>query len=100
MINKGDILIKNLNSKNIEQELKTKNDKKLKEACRDFEAYFLDMVLEELRKASLGNSLFPESNAKKIYEYMYYNALTNEAVKGQSLGISDLLYNYLKQFEK
>ena len=100
MINKGDILIKNSNSKNIEQELKTKNDKKLKEACRDFEAYFLDMVLEELRKASPGNSLFPESNAKKIYEYMYYNALTKEAVKEQSLGISDLLYNYLKQFEK
>ncbi len=100
MLDKGNILIKNISSKNIEQEIKTKNDKKLKDACRDFEAYFLDMVLEELRKGSPGNALFPESNAKKIYEYMYYNALTKEAVKGQSLGISDLLYNYLKQFEK
>ncbi len=97
MINKTDILLNNLNKNRIEEELKkTKNDKKLKEACKDFEAFFLNMVIEEMRKGLPKNTLIPETNAMKIYEYMYYSTLTKEAVKGQSLGIADMLYNFLK----
>jgi flagellar protein FlgJ len=91
--------LSNVNSEKIKEELKNKNDKKLKDACKDFEAFFLSMVFNEMRKGLPGNALFPDSNAKKIYDYMYYDALTREAVKGQSLGLGDMLYNYLKQFE-
>ena len=100
MINRADILVKNLNGNKLENELKSKNDKKLKDACRDFEAFFLNMVFGEMRKGLPKNALFPDSNAKKIYDYMYFDALTREAVKGKSIGISDMLYNYLKQYEK
>ncbi len=100
MLNKANFLIKNLDGNKLENELKVKNDKKLKDACKDFEAFFLNMVFNEMRKGLPGNSLFPESNAKKIYEYMYFDALTREAVKEESLGISNMLYNYLKQYQK
>ena len=100
MLNKANFLIKNLDGNKLEDELKSKNDKKLKDACKDFEAFFLNMVFNEMRKGLPGNALFPKSNAKKIYEYMYFDALTREAVKKESLGISKMLYNYLKQYEK
>ena len=100
MIHRADFLIKNLNSNKVENEIKSKNDKKLKEACKDFEAFFLNMVFGEMRKSLPGNGLFQDSNAKKIYDYMYFDALTREAVKGKSIGISEMLYNYLKQYEK
>ena len=98
MINKGDLLIKNLIGNKIEQEIKSGNLKKLKKACNDFEAFFLNMVFSEMRKGLPGNALFPESNAKKIYEYMYYDALTRQAVKERSLGIATMLFEHLKQF--
>lgn len=98
VFDKGDILIKNLNSDNLKEELKTKDRKKLKDACKEFEAYFLNLILEEMRKSLPKDSLFPETNEKKIFDYMYYSALTREAVKNQSIGIADMLYNYLKKF--
>lgn len=97
MINKTDVILNSLNKSKIENELKkTKDDKKLKEVCKDFEAFFLNMVFNEMRKSLPKDTLFPKTNAMKIYEYMYYSTLTKEAVKGQSLGIADMLYNFLK----
>ena len=100
IMNKSNFLIKNIEPDRIKRELSSKNDKKLKDACKDFEAFFLNMVLGEMRKSLPGNALFPNSNAKKIYEYMYYDALSKEAVKERSLGIADMLYNFLKNYEK
>ncbi len=95
----NNILYKNLTADKIKNELKNDNDKKLKQACKDFEAYFLNIIFSEMRKSLPGNALFPDSNAKKIYDYMYFDALTRESVKEKSLGLGDMLYNYLKQFE-
>ena len=98
ILGKPDLLLKSIDKQKLENELKNNNDKKLKEACRDFEAFFLNMIFGELRKGLPGNALFPETNAKKIYDYMYFDALTREAVKGQSLGLGDMLYEYLKKY--
>ncbi len=92
-------LLNGVDEDKLKTELKTKNDKKLKKACLDFEAFFLDMVFTEMKKTLPGNALFPDTNAKKIFDYMYMDALTKNAVKNQSIGIGDMLYNFLKKFD-
>ena len=43
-------------------------DKKLKEACKGFEAMFMNMMYKEMRKSVPKNELFGNSNADEIMQ--------------------------------
>jgi len=76
------------------QHLKKYNDKKLKEACNDFEAFFMQQFLE----ISLKNSkIAGEDTGSEIIKGMYAEALSKAG--GGSVGISDILYKYLSRTE-
>jgi len=77
-------------SKIFQQKLNTQEDKKLKQACDDFEAFFMQQFLD----ISLKNSkLAGESAGSDIIKGLYTEALSKASAG--SVGISDMLYQFL-----
>lgn len=72
-----------------------KDDEALKKACKDFEAYFMTMMLKEMRKSIPDGGLMPKSQATQIYEDMLYEEYSNEASTGDGIGLAKALYEQL-----
>ena len=70
----------------------TKNLKKLKQVCDDFESELLNFYLKEALNSK--NEFFPKSPGEKIYKSMYQEELS-KTLSG-NFGYSKLLFNYLK----
>jgi len=80
----------------LEAEAHRKPQKALKEACREFEALFLEQILKGLDRTIMRSGLFPEGLEIKIYRDLFYQELSKE-ISGHGLGISDLLYRELSR---
>jgi peptidoglycan hydrolase FlgJ len=73
------------------------SDALLKEQTDKFEAFFLKQILDIALNSEEGDekSLFPKDAGDKIYKSMYNDTMSN-ALSG-NLGLSEMLYNYLKE---
>jgi flagellar protein FlgJ len=76
---------------------KDQQDKELKEACKGFEAMFLNMMYKQMRATVPTDTLFGESNAKKIYQEMHDEKLMDSIADGGGVGLADMLYKQLSR---
>lgn len=86
----------------LENATKSGEDKKLRQACNDFESYFIKMMFNSMRKTTFAseNSFFSKSNAQNIFEDMLYEEYGNIIANGNNgLGLSDMLYKQLSSKE-
>lgn len=74
---------------------KSKADKELKEACRGFEAMFLDIMYRQMRKTVPENTLFGKSHAQEIWEDMRDSEMMKNIAESGGLGLGDMLYRQL-----
>lgn len=72
-----------------------KNDAKLKEACEQFEALFLDLMYKEMRKTVPKDSLFGDSNADNILRSMQETEMTKNLAHAGGVGLADMLYRQI-----
>lgn len=73
------------------------SDAQLKEACAEFESYYINKVFSEMRKSIPETQLFEKAQGHDIYEDMLYEEYAKEIAAGQGSGIKDMLYNQLKK---
>jgi len=73
----------------------SKSDALLKEQTDKFEAFFLKQILDIALNSDEQNSLYPKDAGDKIYKSMYNDTMSN-ALSGH-LGLSEMLFNYLKE---
>ena len=71
-------------------------DKKLREACQDFEAMFMSIMYKQMRNTVPENDLFGKSNGQKIFESMLDDEVMKNASKAGGMGLGDMLYRQLK----
>lgn len=85
--------VKTLNQKTFDSSVENiKNDDRLKEVCDDFEAYFIQQMMD----VSLKNStLAGEEAGSDIIKGMYTETMSREVAGG--MGISNILYEYLSK---
>ncbi|MBU0995487.1 MAG: rod-binding protein [Proteobacteria bacterium] len=77
------------------------DDKKLKEACRDFEGILINMMLKSMRKTLTGDDIFGNSMGKDIYKSMYDQEIAEKIARGENnLGVGDALYRQLTKYQK
>ncbi|PKM58235.1 MAG: hypothetical protein CVU98_02100 [Firmicutes bacterium HGW-Firmicutes-3] len=81
----------------IKRAMENKDDEALKDACAEFESYYLNKVFTEMRKSIPKSGLYEETQGRKIYEDMLYEAYSKEISKGQGAGIKDMLFQQLKK---
>ena len=78
--------LENITNKN------TKTDKSLRDVCNNFEAFFMNQILETSLKSS---KMAGEGTGADIIKGMYTDALSQNSAG--SLGISDMLYKFLSE---
>ena len=76
--------------------LNEREDRKLKEACQDFEALFLSSLLKAMRKTVQKTNLFGSDSAEQTFQEMMDTEISKSAAKTSSMGIADALYTQLK----
>ena len=85
------------NYRQYEEPVKHDNTLKLKEACADFEAIFLNYMFTSMQDTLTGDALFGKSLGKDIYESMYIQQISTDIARGgRGYGIGDALYREMK----
>ncbi len=67
----------------------------LREVAGQFEALFLQSMLESMREASLGDPLFGESDQHEMYRGMLDQQLAAELATGKGIGLADMIVRQL-----
>lgn len=93
-------LTKNQDTKDFNQELEkalqAKDDKKLYDACVELESVFINKVFDAMRSSISRSDLVPRGFATEAFESMLYDEYAKEISKSKTMGISEILYNQLK----
>ena len=75
-----------------------KDDEKLKEACREMEAYFIQELYKVMRKSTqLGEGIISKGQHEEIFEDMLIEEQSKEATKAGGIGLADMLYKQLSK---
>ncbi|HOJ49410.1 MAG TPA: rod-binding protein [Spirochaetota bacterium] len=85
--------IKNFSDKKINE------DYKLKEVCSEFESIFVNQIFKQMRtslKSINPKPLMDGGFAEDVFKDMLYEEYSKLASKYNSIGIADIVYNYLK----
>ena len=70
----------------------------LMEACKEFEAYFLEQMFKEMQK-TIPNNDNEDATTQRLVDYFKDNALQQiaaESTENNSLGLAQMLYEQMK----
>lgn len=76
---------------------KGSDEKALKKTCRDFEGILVSMMFKEMRATVPKSSLLPDDQGEKMFQSMLDDKLSEEATKGNGVGLADMLYKQLSK---
>lgn len=86
------------NARMIENNLKAKDreEKRLKQSCKDFEAIYIGLMLKSMRSTVPEDSLFGTSNQKEIFQSMFDQEIAkNIANSDKPFGLGEMMYRKL-----
>ncbi|MCT4663439.1 MAG: rod-binding protein [Tissierellales bacterium] len=73
------------------------DDESLMQACKDFEAIFMDIVYKEMQSTITDGGLTDKSYARGVYEDMLSEELSKETTKDESgIGLAKMIYDSMK----
>ena len=73
-------------------------EQELKEACVEFESYFLNMMFKSMRKTVVsGGGLFEKSNAEKMFQEILDEEVTKKMANEGGIGLADMMYKQLSR---
>jgi flagellar protein FlgJ len=72
-----------------------KEDAKLKSACTEMEAVFLNILWQQMRRSVPKNTLFGQSNQEEIMRSMLDSEMAKNMAKAGGVGLADTLYRQL-----
>lgn len=102
----GQDMVKMHQDQNVEQSFEQllekaqldKDDDKLKEACREMEAYFIQYLYKTMKASTqLGDGIVPKGQHEEIFEDMLIEEQSKEATKAGGIGLADMLYKQLSR---
>ncbi len=70
-------------------------NKKMEDACKDFEAILLNQLLSAMRESIPEGGLFEKSHGEKIYQSMLDEEMTRQMAHGKGMGFARMLYQQL-----
>lgn len=79
-----------------ESALASEDTSEVKEACVEFETYFLQLMMKEMRKTiNTDDSYLQSSNAQQIYQESLDNELMEQVSQGGGVGLAESMYESL-----
>ena len=86
--------------KALENAIAEKDEKKLKKACSDLEAVFVNMMFKQMRNTVQKSGLLDGGSAEEMYEDLLFDKYAEEVSKGEGTGLGDILYQQLAKSMK
>ncbi|WP_129599747.1 rod-binding protein [Anaerophilus nitritogenes] len=77
-----------------------KDEEKLMDVCRQFEAVFVNMLLKNMRNTIQTDSFIQKSHGREIFEGMLDEQLSEEVAKGEGMGLAKQMYAQLSKYSK
>jgi flagellar protein FlgJ len=71
------------------------NDRQAKEACAEFEALFINMMLKELRATVNKSGLMDGGKAEELYTSLMDTQMSREMAAQGGIGLADMLYRQM-----
>ncbi len=86
-------------SNKLDEAMETQDEEELKEACVQYETYFLQQMMKSMRKTinKDENSFIKQSNAEKLYVETLDNYIMSEYSKSGGLGLADKMYESMQR---
>ena len=73
-----------------------KENPALKQVAKDFEAVFINQLIESMRKTEgRENSFIPESGAERTYRAMLDSQYAQQMAESEQIGLSKMIYDHL-----
>lgn len=83
--------------KAIEEASQKEDDAQLMKAAKDFESYFLQTLMKEMRNTLSKDTLIPKNNAEMTFQSMLDEENAKNSVKGEGMGLARMIYNQMKK---
>ncbi len=84
----------------LDKAIADKDDEKLMESCREFEAYFVQTMYKEMLKTvDDSNSLFQKSQATEIFNDFLVEEYAKNISSGKGIGLTSMMYEAIKKQE-
>ena len=80
--------------------MENQDEEKLKKACEDFEAIFVNMLLKSMKNTVDEGGLTKKSHAREMFESMLDEEMATSIAKGKGIGIAEILYDSLNSDNK
>ncbi|MEW9123135.1 MAG: rod-binding protein [Thermotaleaceae bacterium] len=88
--------VKTQDFENLLQQAKENNDeKKLMDACKQFEAVFVNMLLKNMRNTIPDGGFIEKSYQREVFEGMLDEKLAEQIAGGQGIGLARQMYNQM-----
>jgi len=81
----------------LEQAQEKKDTEGLKTACKQFETFFANMLMKNMRSTIIESGLTEKRQARGMFEGMLDEKIAEEASKGEGIGIAQMMYNQLSK---
>lgn len=82
-----------LNERPVSEEEKTG----MKRVSKQFEAMFVNQMVNEMRKSVAKGGLVPESHAERVYQSMLDYEYSQKISDSEQIGLSKVIYDHLLQ---
>lgn len=79
----------------LDNAIKSRDNEKLKQLCKDFEAIMVSMVIKSMREAIPKDGIIPDSLGQEVFQSMLDDEYAELMVQNQDFGIAQQLYNQL-----
>ncbi len=72
-------------------------DDRLKQACSDFEAIFLNLMVQTMKKTIPEGGVLGKSHQSEVYDAMFFQEISTQLARERGLGIGDAMYRQVRR---
>ncbi|PIE04616.1 MAG: hypothetical protein CSA76_03310 [Spirochaetales bacterium] len=84
-----------INTDELSRRAASAENRELKEVCEEFEAIFVKMMLDSMRKTLSDDTLIPKNAGEKLFEDQLYDEYAKKISRTARLGIASMMYSQL-----
>ena len=76
------------------------DETKLKKACEDFEALFINQLMQSMRRTVLKSKFLEDAPGKEVYQSLFDREISKKMAQKGALGVGKIIYRKVLEHEK
>jgi flagellar protein FlgJ len=76
------------------------DETKLKKACEDFEALFINQLLQSMRRTVMKSKFLEDAPGKEVFQSLFDREISKKMAQKGALGVGKIIYRKVMEHEK